>query len=270
MKIGIFHFSGTGNTYFVANTLKKHFKSKGHLVDILAIENHLEDDESNFNYDIIGIGYPIYGSDVPKIVNEWVNRLPVLSQRIFIFCTQMMYSGDGANYIGKRLRKREMVVHQQAHFNMPNNITDIKIFKPGKHLTEKQIEKLNNNCQVFAHKILDDQISLKGSSILSLFLGLVQRFPFQRLEKQIFDSSIKLEDTCVLCGKCVEICPVKNFEISEGKLKTNNSCILCYRCVNNCPKLSLHISRKRKVIYPYKGPTEEFVIKSVMIDELDT
>ena len=49
---------------------------------------------------------------------------------------------------------------------------------------------------------------------------------------------IKRLDTCTLCGKCTERCPMK--AIKNGI--PDNKCIRCLRCVNECPNHALEYS----------------------------
>ena len=80
------------------------------------------------------------------------------------------------------------------------------------------------------------------------------------------DKNKKFEENCILCKKCIDLCPTGNFEIKDNMLVTNNSCIACYRCINHCPVNALHSSKKSLVKHPYKGPIKGFNIKDVMED----
>jgi flavodoxin len=126
-KIAIFYFSGTGNTSFVATMLCEQIR-KTDDCDLYAIEKHLEDANCLIDrYDLIGLGYPIYGSSLPTIVFQFIEALSIHQKLAFTFCAQLLFSGDGAAYGGRKLEKKGFVVKWQEHFNMPNNITDLRI-----------------------------------------------------------------------------------------------------------------------------------------------
>ena len=268
MKIAIFLFSGTGNTYFIAKKIQDSLTKNGHHCSLFTVEKKHNDDQLIDEYDVIGLGYPIYGSDVPIIVRNWISGLKMHhSKRAFIFCTQMMYSGDGAAYGGRILEKKGFIIRQQAHCNMPNNITDYKILRPfNRHNLERIEHKKNIQVNRFVRRIITDKISKKGSNIMSLCLGLLQRVPYQKMEMKWISDAIKIEDNCILCKKCIELCPTDNFDIVNGVLVTKNSCILCYRCINHCPVNALHSSKNARVKKPYHGPEKKFNIKDVMED----
>ena len=78
MKISIFYFSGTGNTWWVTQKIKEIFEEKGHKVEIYSIER------KDLNWEklipslindsqLIGVGFPVYGSRIPFIMRDWVN-----------------------------------------------------------------------------------------------------------------------------------------------------------------------------------------------------
>ncbi len=46
---------------------------------------------------------------------------------------------------------------------------------------------------------------------------------------------------CKVCGICVNICPVKNYKINQGKLKELGKCIACMQCERYCPDMALII-----------------------------
>jgi len=269
LKVAIFQFSGTGNTYYISQHIQEEMREKRIICDLYAIESIRESDHLVDHYDVIGLGYPVYGSSVPRIVRKWIDSLRHRTdKRGFVFCTQMMYSGDGAAYAARLLRKKGYRIIQQEHFNMPNNITDYKIFRTKKVINYEKIETKNiHKVNKFVKNILLERKFLKGSNPFSLVLGLMQRVPYIFLENHMMNHAIKLEPNCMLCGKCVELCPTKNFVIKDEKLKVRNRCILCYRCINHCPVQALHIHRNTLVERPYHGPTMQFKIKDVMVHD---
>ena len=60
--------------------------------------------------------------------------------------------------------------------------------------------------------------------------------------------SVKVDTgECVVCGKCVELCPMKNLNIENNIVKAGNQCTMCYRCINICPKQAITLLGKRVV-----------------------
>lgn len=264
MKILILQFSGTGNTYYVSQSLKNALEILNHEVIVYPIEKVDNINEIINEFEIIGFGYPIYGSDLPKLVKTMIDKIDIVfNKRAFVFCTQMMYSGDGAAYLAKTLVKKGFIVRQCEHFNMPNNLRDYAKFLPTrvkyKRLEIKTVRKTNR----FARLIDKNFKRQKGLNIFSNILGLLQRVPYQKLTEGK-NITIYIDDNCILCKKCLKLCPVNNLRYENNQIVDNKQCILCYRCINNCPSNSLNINPKKTVDKPYHGPTKNFNIYDVM------
>ena len=42
-------------------------------------------------------------------------------------------------------------------------------------------------------------------------------------------------DKCISCGKCVEVCPLQNITLQDGRPKWNGHCTMCMACYHHCP-----------------------------------
>jgi ferredoxin/flavodoxin len=267
-KIAIFCFSGTGNTYFVGKTLCELIQNTDQC-DLYAIENHREDaDRLIEGYDIIGLGYPTYGSSLPPIVFRFIDALSIHQKMAFVFCTQMIFSGDGAAYGGRQLEKKGFVVLWQEHFMMPNNITDFLILDRKKPYDFVKIaHSVEKKAVRFVKNILGGTERRKGSNFISLLLGLLQRVPFENMDQAALAQAVRIEPgRCSRCGLCVELCPVANLQWMDDRIVPQKRCTLCYRCVNHCPMQAIHLASKKSVKFPYLGPAPGFEIGSVRKD----
>ena len=84
--LGIY-FSGTGNTKYCVNTLIKGLDEKGLAYSIEDKESIAKIRESEF----IIFGYPIYYSNLPKIVKEYIinNKEIFINKKIFVVVTTL-------------------------------------------------------------------------------------------------------------------------------------------------------------------------------------
>ena len=93
-SIGLFYFSGTGNTQVVAALLKEAFERRGVDVTTTRIEQALKE-KAGFDpdaYDLVGVGHPVHGFDAPRILYDFIADLiapspAVEKKRAFIFKT---------------------------------------------------------------------------------------------------------------------------------------------------------------------------------------
>lgn len=273
-KVAILFFTGTGNTSFVTNKIKESF-SLDTIVDLYSIEKHpnasgipLED------YDIVGLGYPIYGSSLPKIVRDFIQTIPMMNKEAFTFCTQLIFSGDGAAYGARLLKKRGFIVSYQEHFRMPNNLTDLGLFSSSKPLKYELLDKrITVKALKFVSRIESKSRYTKGSNPFSLILGLSQRVFFEKYEPS-FQKKLRIDEhKCTVCKLCTLTCPTGSLSVEDGKIKYSGNCTLCYRCLNLCPEQAIFLMTKKGVKSPYLGPTPDFKImkfnKDVIHHEVD-
>ena len=270
----LFYFSGTGNTWWCAKTLSKQLQELGISLSIQSIEQ--VDRNSTLalieTSEFIGLAYPIYGSDLPEIMKEFVDDLlPLNSEKkpLFVFCTQLMFSGDGCYVYAPSLARKQYQIIYSEHICMPNNVcikgtpfsytNDPEVLTPVLRKAEKKLAR-------FAKHIADGAQTTKGSSQFARFLGLLQRKPYRRYFDRFRDVFSVDADRCIDCGLCIQICPSGNLYREGQVIKTKKTCILCTRCYNFCPvQAVLYKNRAHpmKKGLPYKGPCSEFRVKDL-------
>lgn len=254
--LAAFYFSGTGNTRYVTDklcdSLKGLFKIKKY--DIAKIVDY---SDALTNADVIMLAYPIYGSNPPIPMRNFVHQYAMFWQNkeIIIVCTQYMFSGDGAASIGRTVEKMGGNVKYAEHFNMPNNLADIAVFKirNGKDL-KVSIERVNKAIDGFANKIMNGKECRRGFNIVSHAVGYYCQRKWWRKNEKFKQSALKIDiNLCIGCGKCVKDCPVGNLVMDNGKAHGRNKCVLCYRCVNICPQKAITILGNSTNIEQYSG-----------------
>ncbi|MCK5731425.1 MAG: EFR1 family ferrodoxin, partial [Tenericutes bacterium] len=172
-------------------------------------------------------------------------------KEIIVIITQMYFSGDGAALAYRMLKKQNIKLLASLHVNMPNNITDGRVFpvrtiEGSKNLITKADKKITKLVQ----KITSGKTVKMGRRFYSRSLG----FFVQRVyAKSYFLKSRKKvtinDDECIKCMKCINACPVENLVLVDNKIIGTNICTLCYRCINICPTQAIHLLSKK---YPLK------------------
>ena len=240
------YFSGTGNTKYIAESFSAKMNAACY-----SIEEKVDFTSLIAHHDTVAFCYPIYGSRVPKIMRDFVGAIrPALNgKKIIIFCTQWLFSGDGARAFTDLF---DADVIYAEHFLMPNNIgnfpflpiSDEKSQAKYRRRTERKMNKICGN-------IRNGVVKKRGFNIISRGLGLMQGIHFPRMEAKAMND-VRIDADCIVCGACVSLCPTDNLSLADGKIVQHGRCTLCYRCVNKCPKIAITAFTHRKVKRQYK------------------
>lgn len=265
----IFFFSGTGNTWWVGSQLSQALRAFGFKAEALSIEQVSASQvlKAINQSTIAGLGYPIYGSDAPLVMQEFIRALPKLDEPkpMLIFATQAVWSGDGAYFMRQQIEAKGYQIRWAVHFNMPLNVAldcgfvvnllfQLMNAKPEKAL--KRVKKL-------VRRVAEDKTWIMGRSPI-LSLGWMQRIPYRKT-LHLWQSGILSVDSerCDGCGHCARLCPVENIRLKDGLPRFGDQCILCMRCFNYCPQLAVLAFGKpfNERWYgdePYQGPVPDF------------
>jgi len=67
------------------------------------------------------------------------------------------------------------------------------------------------------------------------------------LDSQYVDNKIEINpDLCIICNKCVEICPVNAISSNFPEIPAiDKSCVYCASCVEICPVNAIQITKAR-------------------------
>jgi len=243
----MFYFSGTGNSKYIAELFTKKASAQCY-----SIEESLDFNSLIASQKVIGFCYPIYSSRIPRIMREFIlnNQNILKDKEIIIFCTQDLFSGDGARAFLDLLPKKHVKVIYAEHFLMPNNITNAWFYPTNnQRKIQKRKELANKKIDIIYYNISKGIIKKRGFNPFSKLLGFPQALFFPFVER-IGRKGISIDDDCNLCGKCLKICPMNNFDFKE-KIIPGDNCTLCVRCVNECPKKAITLIFRKKIKKQY-------------------
>ena len=243
------YFSGTGNSKYIAELFCERMQSK-----IYSIEEDIAFEELITEHETIGFCYPIYGSRMPRIMNEFITKYKksLHKKKIIIFCTQLLFSGDGARSLVDLLPKNHVNVIYAEHFIMPNNVGTICVLPiTNGEKNHKYIRNAKKKMDIICQNIRNGVVFRRGFNPVSRLLGIEGEL-MPLIDKYAI-TSVKINKHCNLCGKCVHICPMRNLENMNGKIVQQSNCTFCYRCVNDCPQKAITVIFHVKSIRQYKG-----------------
>ena len=231
--VGIY-FSGTGNTKHCVQNFLQGLEC---CAEMYPIEKPHTADAVKVAEDIV-FGYPVYYSNLPKIVRDFITENAGLWQgkRIFIISTMAMFSGDGAGCAARLFKKYGAKVLGGLHLKMPDSIGDVKMLKKPAAKNRAVIEKADKKIQNAVSKVRLGKYPKNGLGMFGRLAGFLgQRLYFNGKTKKYFDKVKADVKKCVGCSLCVSVCPMQNVRIEDGKAKFSAKCTMCYRCFSQCP-----------------------------------
>lgn len=241
--VGIY-FSGTGNTKFCVEKFLTYYAGG---ITTCSIEDGQAVEAIKRNTEIV-FAYPVYFSNMPKIVYDFINRNhSVFSEKkIFVIATMGLFSGDGAGCSARLLAKCGAHITGGLHVKMPDCIGDEKALKRTNEQNHLLVIAAENKIKEAAENLKLGNPVRQGMGFWYHMAGLFgQRLWFYNKTKK-YSNKLHIErEKCIGCGICVSACPMDNISLYSGKAQPKGNCTMCYRCVNNCPKQAITLLGKK-------------------------
>lgn len=245
MKTLIICFSQTGNTQKIAECICDGVIDITGQCDIKPLG---EIDSGDLDdYDLIGLGSPVFYYKEPFHVEDFIQALPERNgQHWFVFCTHANVIGSFFPSVVEKLKNKEAMVigchNSYANLTVPyypkpsytsghpdqHDLKEARAF--GRNMAELSLRVKNQKIGAnnISYPISSEEWAEEGKHLTREFLANV-------LPKLALNT-----DTCVQCHECEKNCPVQGIDIEANPPHLQDPCIYCWRCVNICPTLSIH------------------------------
>jgi ferredoxin len=225
----ILYFTATGNNLYVAKRIGDEYYS---------IPKLIKEGSFDFEDEKIGIVFPAYYIGVPKIVEEFLNKVRLKSKYIFGIATYGAFSGSTTRHlleIGKR---------NGIEFSYINEIVMVDNYLPGFDMNKQVQEQSKKNIEENLRKIIKDieegrkyikkhTIAMEGMRLLA-----------GKFYNDKFEKNFSVENNCNGCKTCERVCPVNNIKVDKKPI-FNNNCQHCLSCIHNCPKRAISIKKEK-------------------------
>ena len=246
----IFYFSGCGNSKHVAETIAAGLNDTLIFIPEAARENHYEYELAEGER--LGFVFPIYSWAPPKLVLDFVEKMTVkvgpstlrgasgtagsgTLPYTYFACT----CGDNCGHTEKVFRKavEDKGWQLSACFSvqMPETYIGMAGFKldtdeKAKQKIDEANAVLTRNIPRLINKECFSEIVKGSMPWLKTYLVNPGFNQYATDDKKYIST-----DKCISCGKCVEVCPLKNVTLEEGRPKWNGNCTMCMACYHHCP-----------------------------------
>ena len=232
--IGIYVFSGTGNTLKCAKAL-------GTALTEMGISVHLHEiadgSETAAERDLV-ICYPVYGFNLPRLLKDFCRTLTAGGNVWFLKTSgEPLHLNDNSSAeLIRILKKKGYRIKGEFHYVMPYNM----VFRHTDELASRMFETARERIPDAAKRIADGEetpISAPLSAKAVSALCRIEHWFYPR-NGRLFRVDPK---KCVRCQKCVKNCPTKNITFEGGRFRFGRNCVGCVCCSFNCPTGAIRI-----------------------------
>lgn len=234
--IGVY-LSGTGNT---KHCIEKLTYLLDNSAKALPLESADVIEEIKKNSTVV-LGYPTQFSNMPYMLRDFINRNKLIwnGKKILCVATMGAFSGDGAGCSARLLKKYGAIILGGLHIKMPDSVCDSKLLKKTVEQNKEIVIQADKKIELTAKQIKQGKYPKDGVTFISHIIGLFgQRLWFYGKTTGYTDK-LKISGSCVGCGLCASLCPMKNISIQNDKAVADKKCTMCYRCVSHCPQKAI-------------------------------
>lgn len=238
----IFYFSGTGNSEWVARQLAAQLNDQLRFIP--------EEMKGTSDYTLrpnekLGFVFPVYAWRVPRFILRFIRRMKVKNvSYVYFVATCGDDTGRMDRYFLKAARRKGWkvacgfsIIMPEAYVSLPGFDVDDKM-KENRKLREAKT-RLDEISTFIADSRQGRFETLRGAIPWTKSLLLGWFFNTFLMSHKPFHTNGK----CTGCGKCAQVCPMKNIEMAEQAPLWHKDCVGCLRCYHSCPIHAIEYGR---------------------------
>lgn len=247
----IYYFSGTGNTKWAATYLAQQTNDELIFIpDIHTFPFHIKLKP----HENVGFCFPVHGWRPPTLVRQFINNLTIQSEDeyyVYSLVTAGDNIGETIDILRSDLAKRNIPLHASCSLIMPESYVGLPFMDVDtKEKEDLKIKSAQSRLERFANAICNQKRGYKDLTIgnwpkinsriigAAFYKWLITDKPFH-----------VVEDRCLKCGKCANVCSINNITYNQDKLPVWNhksSCMTCFSCYHHCPTHAIEFGGRTK------------------------
>lgn len=228
MNTVLFFFSGTGNTFAIANKLANR------LGDATVMPINRIKHINLSSYERVGFLFPVYALHTPSIVLDLLKDITLnKNQRVFLIATYAGSRGYAVEEVCTLLSKKNPHSIQEFCIRMPGNyLLEYGAFP--NRLQKILIKSANKKLKKIEHSIRTNKTTRK---IKANLLALLFKKESLKMIESFTDKGMLFytNSNCTHCNTCISLCPTANIAYENQELKWGNKCTQCMACIQWCP-----------------------------------
>lgn len=238
----ILYFSGTGNSRYMAEVIQKNTGD-----ELISLNERIK----SSNYSSIHSEKPLvfvvptYAWQIPHVVRDFILLTNFTgNKKAYFVLTCGVDTGNAAYFARQLCKKKSFMYMGMRTIVMPENYIAL-FYAPSEKVSAELLSAAVPKAAGAANYILNEKRfpieksglrdKVKSSLVNDLFYKFV-----------ISASGFYVTKNCVGCGKCVELCPLNNINLTDKKPVWSNRCTHCMACINACPTKAIEYKHNTK------------------------
>lgn len=241
MKCLLICFTGTFNTRYTSQILKKRFENDGDEVDLYEIDPLKLERLDLSRYDLVGLGYPIYGYNAP-----WPFLKFIRHQKFPKGIRTFIYKNSGETekvndasslFVWRKLKRSKAIIENEYHFMMPYNIH----FRFEEELVKEILDMDEKLYDILLYEVKNRIPNIRRYKLWHRVVTRVVSIQFFGGDVNSFFYKVR-QEKCVDCNLCIKQCPTQNiYRDGNNQIKFHHNCLMCMRCSFFCPTAAIDI-----------------------------
>ncbi len=238
----VLYFTGTGNSRYLARRIAEELDMP--LYDLNACIKAGDTAPVQTGQDVVLVT-PTYAWRIPRVVSQWLGNTELTgAERIWFVMDCGSEIGNAAKYNRQLAAQKHLRYMGTAQIIMPENY--IAMFNaPQAEQARRIVEQAEPALQkVLAQLRAGQEFSPLRDTLYDRFMSGPVNPVFYRFFVKA--DAFRATDVCIGCGKCVELCPLNNIRLENGKPVWGKHCTHCMACICYCPKEAIEYGKKSK------------------------
>lgn len=228
----VLYFTGTGNSRYLARRIAEGLEMP--LYDLNACIKAGDTAPVQTGRDVVLVT-PTYAWRIPRVVSEWLGKTALTgAERIWFVMDCGSEIGNAAGYNRQLAAQKHLQYMGTAQIIMPENY--IAMFNaPQKEQAKSIVEQAEPALQkVLTQLKAGQKFPPPRDNLYDRFMSGPVNPVFYRFFVKA--DAFRATDACIGCGKCVELCPLNNIHLENGKPVWGKTAPTAWRASATAPK----------------------------------